>query len=112
MSACRRSRACSSACSPVRMRLPPAAVFIALGVLVSLPAEAGPEWQVKAFIGPVFGGSTTISDLDQGAGNVHRTWGGSLTALGNIFGVEAEFGRKPGFFQREATVRNSDTSSA
>ena len=55
------------------------------------------------FIGAKFKGSTSIVNLDQGAGNTRLTLGGSVTILSDeIFGIEGEFGYSPRFFERSS----------
>jgi hypothetical protein len=88
------------------------AVAIALVAAASTAVHAQAEWQVKAFIGPLFGASTTIRDLDEAAGKSHATYGASFTELWEVFGVEAEIARTPGFFEREPTGRNLVLSSS
>jgi hypothetical protein len=87
-------------------------VVLALVAAASTAVHAQPEWQVKAFLGPVFGGSTTIRDLDEATGKAHTTYGASFTELWEVFGVEAEIARTPGFFEREPTGRNLVLSSS
>jgi hypothetical protein len=87
-------------------------VAIALVAAASTAAYAQAEWQVKAFIGPVFGAQTTINDLDRATGKAHTTYGASFTELWEIFGVEAEIARTPGFFEREPTGQNLVLSSS
>src|SRR5262245_10542164 len=87
-------------------------VAIALVAAASTAAHAQAEWQVKAFFGPVFGASTTIRDLDDATGKAHATYGASFTELWEIFGVEGEIARTPGFFEREPTGRNLVLSSS
>ena len=88
------------------------AVAIALVAAASATAHAQAEWQVKAFIGPLFGASTTINDLDQATGKSHTTYGASFTELWEVFGVEGEIARTPGFFEREPTGQNLVLSSS
>ena len=56
-------------------------IAIALIAAASTSAHAQSEWQVKAFIGPLFGASTTINDLDQATGKSHATYGASFLTL-------------------------------
>jgi opacity protein-like surface antigen len=81
-------------------------VAIAMVAAASTAAHAQAEWQVKAFIGPLFAASTTINDLDEATGKSHATYGASFTELWEVLGLEAEIARTPGFFEREPTGRN------
>jgi len=73
--------------------------LIALALLVLVPGRAAAEWQAKPFLGFAFGGETTFLDLDDGVGRRHSTIGGSLVWLGEVVGVEGDFGTTSGFFQ-------------
>jgi hypothetical protein len=66
-------------------------------VLLAAPAAA--EWQLKPFAGIAFGGSTTFVDAEVAAGRAHRLLGVNGALLGEIFGLEADVARVPGFFQ-------------
>jgi hypothetical protein len=76
-----------------------------LGLIVLVPAPAAAEWQIKPFFGLTFAGETTFIDLEQAAGERHRTFGVSGVLLGEVFGAEVDFAHAPGFFQfGEATA--------
>jgi hypothetical protein len=75
------------------------AAVLAFVLIVSFPAAGWAEWQAKPFIGVTFGGSNTLLALDQVAGEKKLTVGGSVTWLGNFYGIEGEVARVPGFFQ-------------
>jgi hypothetical protein len=66
-----------------------------------LPLPAAAEWQVRPFIGFSFGGATTFVDPDRAIETQNVVIGISGGWLGEIFGIEADFGRAPGFFQSE-----------
>jgi hypothetical protein len=66
-----------------------------------LPAPAAAEWQVRPFIGFSFGGATTFVDPDHAIETQNVVTGISGGWLGEIFGIEADFGRAPGFFQTD-----------
>jgi hypothetical protein len=66
-----------------------------------LPAPAAAEWQVRPFIGFSFGGATTFVDPDRAIETQNIVIGMSGGWLGEIFGIEADFGRAPGFFQKD-----------
>ena len=76
-----------------------ACATIALSLLLSGTASA--EWQVRPFIGFTFGGATTFVDLDDAAELQHSVLGVSGGWLGEIFGVEGDFGWLPGYFQTD-----------
>lgn len=72
-------------------------VVLALWLLSPTPAAA--EWQVRPFIGFTFGGATTFVDPEKAIETQNAVIGVSGGWLGEIFGLEADFGRAPGFFQ-------------
>lgn len=74
-----------------------AALVFALWLLAPAPAAA--EWQVRPFIGLTFGGATTFVDPEKAIGAQNVVIGVSGGWLGEIFGIEVDFGRAPGFFQ-------------
>ena len=79
-------------------------VLLALGLLVGGAAETSAEWQVKPFLGIVFGGSTTFVDVDDAVGGPNVTFGASAVYLGDVLGVEADFGHAPGLFQGDGRL--------
>jgi hypothetical protein len=86
------------------VNVPTTAVRAVLAVILCgflAPASSFAEWQVKPFIGATFGGSTTLFDLDQAAGESKFTMGVSGAWLGEFLGVEADLGHTPGFFERK-----------
>lgn len=76
---------------------------LAVALVVGCTAEAAAEWQFKPALGLTFGTSTTLLDLAEGTDKTHTSYGGSVVLLGDILGVEADFGYVPGFFQRSRT---------
>jgi hypothetical protein len=84
---------------------------LALAMIMLWPAgAAAQEWQLKPFLGLTFAGETTIVDLEEAADDVHLALGGSASWIGEILGVEADFGFVPGFFNgetEETIVRSS-----
>jgi len=66
-----------------------------------LPAPVAAEWQVRPYIGFSFGGATTFVDPDHAIKTQNVVMGISGGWLGEIFGLEADFGRSPGFFQTD-----------
>jgi hypothetical protein len=79
-----------------------AAWVIALTLFAPVPAAA--EWQVRPFIGFSFGGSTTFVDPEVAIETQNVVMGVAGGWLGEVFGIEADFGRAPGFFQRGGDV--------
>ena len=76
---------------------------LALGALLTCPSTASADWLIIPHFGPVFGGNTTIVDLDQGAGSRKFTFGGSFAWLTDgIVGLEADVGHTPHFFERSS----------
>ena len=74
--------------------------FLAVALLLVLPARTSAEWQVKPFAGVTLGGGTTfVADLDHAAGSPKLAVGVNVLLLGDVFGVEADVGHTPGFFQ-------------
>jgi hypothetical protein len=74
--------------------------LLALILLVAATPPASAEWQIKPFVGVTFGGGTTFVDPEHAAGHPNPAIGVSGMLLGDVFGVEADFGHAPGFFQR------------
>jgi hypothetical protein len=72
---------------------------LALALLPLAPAHAAADWQLRPFLGVTFGGGTTLVDLDHAAGSPNVVVGVNGALLGNVIGVEVDFGRAPGFFQ-------------
>ncbi len=88
-----------------------------LAALLALPSHASADWLIVPHIGAVFGGKTTIVDLDQGAGSRTFTFGGSVAWLTNGFvGLEGDVGHTPHFFERgtrsSALVLDSSVTTA
>ena len=84
--------------------------WMVCALLVLQPAAGWAEWQVKPFVGITFGGTNTFLDFDAVAGERKFMLGASATWLGNVFGVEGDVARVPGFFQTES--QQSVTSSS
>ncbi|MGE5246693.1 MAG: outer membrane beta-barrel protein [Betaproteobacteria bacterium] len=74
--------------------------LLVVAIALLLPGRARAEWQLKPFLGLTFGGGTTFVDFDQAAGHPKLGIGVSGLAIGDVLGVEADFGHTPGFFQR------------
>lgn len=72
--------------------------WLVMAVWLLMPQQAAAEWQVRPFIGFTFGGATTFVDPETAIGTRNVVIGASGGWLGEIFGLEADFGRSPGFF--------------
>ena len=70
-----------------------------LAALLLSPPHALAEWQIKPFLGRTFGAGTTFVDLEHAAGRPNAIVGISGGLLGEVLGIEADFGHAPGFFQ-------------
>ncbi|HVH27921.1 MAG TPA: hypothetical protein VM818_14230 [Vicinamibacterales bacterium] len=73
--------------------------ILAVTLLVFGSADAAAEWQIRPFLGVTFGGETTFIDAAQAAGSLNVVVGVNGALLGDMFGVEADFSRAPGFFR-------------
>ena len=81
-------------------------VRLALGLTLLFPATAWAEWQFKPFIGTTLAGESTFALTEDAATERHLVVGGSVLWLGNVFGVEGEITRVPGFFQSDDDDEN------
>lgn len=75
------------------------AVAVFLGLIV-LPVPAIAEWHIKPFLGLTFAGGTTFVDPEKAIGTANLVYGVSGVLLGDVLGIEGDFGRAPGFFER------------
>lgn len=79
--------------------------LLVLVLLLAPAARASAEWQIKPFVGTTFAGdSTYFLDSEGSAGNRHLVVGLNGTLLGEVFGIEADAGRAPGFFQSDSQL--------
>lgn len=96
------------------MKLRPAS-RLAVALLFGVPLEAGAEWHFKPFLGVTFEPSTTlVGDIELAAGlpidpevesqSSNVAFGATVTLLGEVFGVEADWSHAPGFFQARDQV--------
>ena len=76
---------------------------LVLAVWLLAPAPVAAEWQVRPFIGFTFGGATTFVDPEKAIETNNAVIGASGGWLGEIFGLDVDFGRAPGFFQTGET---------
>ena len=86
--------------------------WLALALWLLAPAPAAADWQVRPFIGFTFGGATTFVDPEKAIGTQNAVIGVSGGWLGEIFGLEVDFGRAPGFFQTGETAAISAIAAA
>lgn len=78
------------------LRLP----ALCCALLLAVPASAAAEWHFTPMVGATFRGTTTIIDLEQGAGKRHLQAGGAVALVGDgLFGVEAITVFTPSFFR-------------
>lgn len=75
-----------------------------LSLLLAFPAAGWAEWQFKPFLGTTLAGSSTFAVTDEAAGERHLAVGGAVTWLGDVFGVEGEVTRVPGFFEDDSVT--------
>ena len=87
--------------------------FLAITLLLLSPAETSAEWQIRPFLGATFAGDTTLIDLAGAAGSPNVVIGANGGFFGDVFGVEADFGYAPGFFQsgNEPLVRGNSAAT-
>ena len=79
------------------MRLRP--VLVGILLVVSRASVNAAERQVQLFIAVSFNGNTTFALVDYSARRPSIFYGGRARLLGEIVGVEADFGDAPGYFQ-------------
>ena len=73
--------------------------LLAVAFLVIGTSDASAEWQVKPFLGTSFGGTTTFVDVEGAAGSPTIVFGANAVLLGDVFGLDVDFGYGPGFFE-------------
>jgi hypothetical protein len=85
----------------------------ALALLLLIPTRADAEWQIKPFFGVVFGGQTTLVDLDNASGQPHVVFGVTGMWLGEVIGFDVDLGYAGGFFQsgNQALVASSSATT-
>jgi hypothetical protein len=87
--------------------------ILMLGLLLAGARPAWAEWQIKPFFGVTYGGATTFFDPEQASGHANPAIGVSGVWLGELLGIEADWGRSPGFFERDnqGLVTNSSATT-
>jgi hypothetical protein len=73
--------------------------LLAITFVLLSAVSASAEWEIRPFFGVSFGGGTTLIDLAGAAGSPNPVIGATGALLGDVLGVEADFGFAPGFFQ-------------
>jgi hypothetical protein len=77
------------------------AVLFACALVLLTAARASADWLITPFLGTTFGGESPLLDLEGSTGSAQTVFGGSVMLLTpQIFGVEADFGYAPRFFER------------
>src|SRR5687767_5498518 len=81
-------------------------VALLLSLVIARPASA--DWLFTPFVGSTFGTQTSYLILETGAeGSSQLIFGGSAAFLSRgIFGVEADLGYAPRFFERDNRAGN------
>jgi hypothetical protein len=72
---------------------------LAVALLLASPIPAAAEWHIKPFVGLTFGGGTTFVDAEKAVGKPNPVFGVTGLLLGNVFGIEGDLARAPGFFE-------------
>jgi hypothetical protein len=75
----------------------PAAAWVTL-LLLGWPGSARAEWQIRPGVGVSFAQNTTFTAPDASGSVAKFGFGVTGALVGNIFGVEADLGRRSGFF--------------
>ena len=84
----------------MRWRLAAAAI-----IYICAPQPASAEWQLKPFVAGTYGGNSTFTLVRQSDNYGHVGLGVSGMWLGEIFGLEGDWGHTPKFFNGpEATL--------
>jgi hypothetical protein len=70
-----------------------------VALICACPGHAAADWLITPFFGNTFGPETTLLVFEEGAGR-KVTFGASVALLSDtLFGLEAEFGHTPRFFE-------------
>ena len=77
----------------MRWRLAAAAILY-----ICVPQRASAEWQLKPFVAGTYGGNTTFTFVRDSDNYGHVGFGVSGLWLGEIFGLEGDWGHTPKFF--------------
>src|SRR5262249_61497601 len=85
------------------------ATGLTLGLILFGARPAAAEFQLKPFFGATYGGDSTFlfvgpNTLVPNPNHPHLAYGVSGLVLGEILGVEVDFGHTPGFFQWSSSL--------
>jgi hypothetical protein len=83
-------------------------------VTLVVPQRASADWLFTPFLGTTFGGESPFLDLERATGTAQTIFGGSVAIQSDkIFGLEADFGTAPRFFERSSAglVTSSDLTT-
>lgn len=72
---------------------------LVVACLLMCSGTAAAEWQLQPFVGLTFGGTTSFVDLENASGDPNIAFGVRGVLLGEVFGIDADVGYAPGFFQ-------------
>ena len=72
-------------------------VWLAI-ILLSWAGPAQAEWQIRPGVGVNLRQSTTFTAPKAAASAGRVSWGSDVALIGNVMGIEADFGRRSGFF--------------
>jgi hypothetical protein len=67
-------------------------------LLLSWTGSAFAEWQIRPGVGLNLGQNTTFVASQPSSSPGKVSWGAAAAVIGNVFGIEADFGRRSGFF--------------
>jgi hypothetical protein len=89
------------------------AALLVVGGMLVFPPTAQAEWQIRPFANIVFGVQNTFIDTDRAAGKTKLGFGVAGALLGEVLGIEADFGRINGFYQldRGGSVKGSSVTT-
>jgi Outer membrane protein beta-barrel domain len=82
-------------------------------VLMSCPKQVDAEWQIRPAVGVSFAQNTTFTAPDPSGSAAKFGLGVTGALVGNIFGVEADFGRRSGFFpaSKQSNILSSSVTT-
>jgi hypothetical protein len=74
--------------------------ILVAALMLLLPAPANAEWQIRPFLGLTFGGTTTFrADLESAVDEKNLVLGITGALVGDVFGLEVDVARAPGYFE-------------
>ena len=80
-------------------------------VLLSCPTAVHAEWQIRPFVGLNVAQNTTFIGSQPSSSPARVSWGADGALIGNIFGIEADFARRSGFFPGPGIVVASSVTT-